>query len=201
MEYVILYLAVNIVLGALACFCGKKLFYLLLGALVFLAVLNAGLSATDASAASVAVAVVLGIVAALLSKLAYKAGVFIVGFVAGACLGYLGAVLVLQDGGPLPAIALVVGVLSGLAALRWADFFVRAGTAWAGASFVVPNALAAVTSFEALASHAVSGDGAASFEAVSAFVSGDFAAANATTILVGTVALAIVGALVQARED
>ena len=29
----------------------------------------------------------------------------------------------------------------------------------------------------------------------------DFAAANATTILVGTVALAIVGALVQARED
>ena len=35
MEYVVLYLLVNIAVGVAACFYGKKLFYLMLGALVF----------------------------------------------------------------------------------------------------------------------------------------------------------------------
>ena len=202
MEFVILYLLVNIAAGAAACFFGKRLFYVLLGVLVFIGVFNVALGSTDASPVSLAIGAVLGVVAALLSKYAYKAGVFIVGLVSGAALGFIVTMLLPREAADYPGVIMVVtGVLLGLAAVRWADAAVRFGTAWAGSSFLVPNVLATVLAFGQLAACAVPGDALATFDSLTAFVGGDFAAAYATPILVGTIALTIVGSIVQTRTE
>lgn len=202
MEFVILYLLVNIAAGAAACFFGKRLFYVLLGVLVFIGVFNVALGSTDASPVSLAIGAVLGVVAALLSKYAYKAGVFIVGLVSGAALGFIVTMLLPREAADyLGVIMVVAGVLLGLAAVRWADAAVRIGTAWAGSSFLVPNVLAGVLAFGELAARAVPGDALATFDSLTAFVGGDFAAAYATPILVGTIALTVVGSIVQTRTE
>lgn len=202
MEFVILYLLVNIAVGALACFAGKRLFYIMLGALVFLGVLNIGLSSTDGSAASIVIAVVLGIVAALLSKYVYKAGVFLVGAVAGAALGFVvGMLMPAEMNAYLGVIMAVAALLVGLAALRWCDLFVRLGTAYTGSTFMVSNVLAAVLAFSALVELAVPGDALATFNALSSYIGGDFSALYATPILIGTIVLTIVGAIVQKRSE
>lgn len=202
MEFVILYLLVNIAAGAAACFFGKKLFYVLLGVLVFIGVFNVALGSTDASPVSLAIGAALGVVAALLSKCAYKAGVFIVGLVSGAALGFIVTMLLPREAADyLGVIMVVAGVLLGLAAVRWADAAVRFGTAWAGSSFLVPNVLATVLAFGQLAACAVPGDALATFDSLTAFVGGDFAAAYATPILVGTIALTVVGSIVQTRTE
>ncbi len=202
MEFVILYLLVNIAAGAAACFFGKRLFYVLLGVLVFIGVFNVALGSTDASPVSLAIGAVLGVVAALLSKYAYKAGVFIVGLVSGAAFGFIVTMLLPREAADyLGVIMVVAGVLLGLAAVRWADAAVRIGTAWAGSSFLVPNVLATVLAFGELAARAVPGDALATFDSLTAFVGGDFAAAYATPILVGTIALTVVGSIVQTRTE
>ena len=197
MEFVILYLLVNIAAGAAACFFGKKLFYVLLGVLVFIGVFNVALGSTDASPVSLAIGAALGVVAALLSKCA-----FIVGLVSGAALGFIVTMLLPREAADyLGVIMVVTGVLLGLAAVRWADAAVRFGTAWAGSSFLVPNVLATVLAFGQLAACAVPGDALATFDSLTAFVGGDFAAAYATPILVGTIALTVVGSIVQTRTE
>ena len=196
-EFVILYLLVNIAAGALACFLGKRLFYIMLGVLVFLGVFNIGLTATDGSPASFAIAAVVGIIAALLSKFAYKAGVFLVGFVAGAALGFIVGMLVPEASAYLWVIMLLAGVLVGLAAVRWCDLFVRIGTAYTGATFIASNAVAAVTAFPLLAKVAVPGDALATFDALSTFIGSEVSAAYATPIFILTLALAIAGVIVQ----
>ena len=201
MELAIVYLLVNISVGALACFFGKRLFYVVLGLLVFLGVFNVALSSTDGSMVSFVVAAVLGVIAALLSKFVYKAGVFLVGFAAGAALGFVVTMLLPSEAADfLGVIMVVAGVLLGLAAAHWSDLAVRLGTAWTGATFVAPNLLAAGLTFPALAALAVPGDATATFDALSAYIGGDFAAANGTAILVGTIVLAVAGVIVQGRQ-
>ena len=200
MEFVIVYLLVNILAGAAACFFGKRLFFVMLGALVFLGVFNLALGATDASPVSLVVAAALGVTAALLSKYAYKVAVFLAGFVAGAALGFLVAMLFAdQLSNYLGLVMVIAGVLVGLAGARWSDMIVRWGTAWTGATFVVPNVLAAALTFGSLAERAVPGDAMATFDALSGFIGGEFAAAYGTPILVGTVVLAVAGAIVQTK--
>ena len=201
MGLVVVYLLANIAVGAIACFFGKRLFYVVLGLLVFLGVFNIALTSTDGSAVSFAIAAVLGVLAALLSQLVYRAGVFLVGFAAGAALGFVIALLLPTEVADfLGVIVIVAGLLVGLAAARWSDLAVRLGTAWTGATFAVPNVLAAATAFPALVTLAVPNDAAATFDALSAYIAGDFSAANGTAILVGTIVLAVAGAIVQARQ-
>ena len=202
MEFVVIYLLVNVIVGAAACFFGKKLFYLMLGLLVFLGVFNVALSSTDGSVLSYVIGAVLGVAAALLSKYVYKAGVFLVGFLAGAALGFVVTMLLPQDASNfLGVIMAVAGLLLGLAAARWTDLAVRLGTAWSGASFLVPNVLAAVLAFGSLTALAVPGDATGTFGALSSYIGGDFSSAYGTPILVGTIALAIVGSIVQSRLE
>lgn len=201
MEFVIAYLLVNIVAGALACFFGKRLFYVVLGLLVFLGVFNIALTSTDGSTLSLVIAAVLGVAAALLSKFVYRAGVFLVGFIAGAALGFVVTMLLPEEAADfLWVIVVVAGLLVGLAAARWSDLAVRLGTAWTGAAYVVPNVLAATLALPELSALAVPGDATATFDALSAYIAGDFSAAYGTAILLGTIVLAVVGTVVQAHQ-
>lgn len=201
MEFVILYLLVNIAVGAIACFMGKKLFYVMLGALVFLGVFNIGMSTSDGSPVSLIVALVLGVVAALLSKYAYKAGVFLIGCAAGAALGFIVSLFLPQEyAGYSMVVLALVAILLGLAALKWCDFFVRVGTAYTGATFVVPNVLAAVLAFGELTALAVPADSLATFNALSDYIANDFASLYGTPIFLGTLILTIAGSIVQQRQ-
>lgn len=201
MELVIVYLLVNIAAGAVACFFGKRLFYVVLGLLMFLGVFNVALSSTDGSALSFVIAAVLGVAAALLSKFVYKAGVFLVGFAAGAALGFVVSMLLPEQTADfLGVIMVIAGLLLGLAAARWSDLAVRVGTAWTGATFVVPNVLAAALAFPALAELAIPADATATFNALSTYIGGDFSLVYGTEILVGTIVLAIAGVVVQAHQ-
>lgn len=201
MEFVILYLLVNIAVGAIACFMGKKLFYVMLGALVFLGVFNIGMSTSDGSPVSLIVALVLGVVAALLSKYAYKAGVFLIGCAAGAALGFVVSLFLPQEyAGYSMVVLALAAILLGLAALKWCDFFVRVGTAYTGATFVVPNVLAAVLAFGELTALAVPADSLATFNALSDYIANDFASLYGTPIFLGTLILTIVGSIVQQRQ-
>lgn len=201
MEFVILYLLVNIAVGAIACFMGKKLFYVMLGALVFLGVFNIGMSTSDGSPVSLIVALVLGVVAALLSKYAYKAGVFLIGCAAGAALGFVVSLFLPQEyAGYSMVVLALAAILLGLAALKWCDFFVRVGTAYTGATFVVPNVLAAVLAFGELTALAVPADSLATFNALSDYIANDFASLYGTPIFLGTLILTIAGSIVQQRQ-
>ena len=201
MELVVVYLLINVAVGSLACFFGKRLFYVVLGLLVFLGVFNIALSSSEGSTLSYVIAAVLGVAAALLSKYVYKAGVFIIGFAAGAALGFVATMLLPSEAADfLWVIVLVAGLLVGLAAARWSDLAIRLGTAWTGASFAVPNVLAAVLAFPALTELVVPGNATSTFDALSSYIAGDFSAAHGTAILVGTIAVAVVGAFVQAHQ-
>lgn len=201
MEFVILYLLVNIAVGAIACFMGKKLFYVMLGALVFLGVFNIGMSTFDGSPVSLIVALVLGVVAALLSKYAYKAGVFLIGCAAGAALGFIVSLFLPQEyAGYSMVVLALAAILLGLAALKWCDFFVRVGTAYTGATFVVPNVLAAVLAFGELTALAVPADSLATFNALSDYIANDFASLYGTPIFLGTLILTLAGSIVQQRQ-
>lgn len=201
MESVLFYLAINVVLGGAACFFGRRLFFVFLGAIVFLGALNLGLGASEGGSASLPVALVLGVVAALLSKFFYRVGVFLVGFVAGAALGAVGAMALMPEGASqyLGVIALVAGLVVGALAVFSSDLAVRLGTAYAGAAFVAGNLLAAALSFGELAARVVPGDFMASFDALSTYVTGEFSAANATAVLVVTVILTVMGFLAQGK--
>ena len=201
MEFVILYLLVNIAVGAIACFMGKKLFYVMLGALVFLGVFNIGISTSDGSPVSLIVALVLGVVAALLSKYAYKAGVFLIGCAAGAALGFIVSLFLPQEyAGYSMVVLALAAILLGLAALKWCDFFVRVGTAYTGATFVVPNVLAAVLAFGEPTALAVPADSLATFNALSNYIANDFASLYGTPIFLGTLILTLAGSIVQRRQ-
>ena len=198
MEFVLLYLLVNIAVGAIACFFGKKLFYLMLGALVFLGVFNMGLSVTDGSPVALVLAIALSVTAALLSKFAYKVGVFLMGCVAGAALGFVISILLPAEMADYSMIVIVVlAIVCALGALHWCDLFVRWGTAYSGATFMSSNLLAAIFAFTPLSALAVSDDMLATFDTLSAYIAGPFSAAYATPIFVATLVLTVVGAVVQ----
>lgn len=194
----LLYIVANIAIGAAACFFGKRLFYIVLGILVFVGVFNIALSAGDGSPVALGIAAALGLGAALISRFAYKVGVFLIGAFAGAALGFLIAMLLPGEASSYLVIIMAISaVLVGLAALRWCDLFIRLGTAYAGATLLATNGLALLTKWVALADLAVPGEAAATFEALSTYISGPFSEANAQMLLVATIVLTIAGAIVQ----
>lgn len=201
MEVALLYLIVSVLVGALACFYGRRLFFVMLGLLVFVNVFDAMLASAGATEGALVVAALAGVAAALLSRFAYRVGAFLVGFVAGLTLATLLCAALLPVGASVPVwvVALVAGVLVGLLAMRFSDVAVALATAWSGASMLVPSLLATTLAGDSVAALAVPGDVMATLDAVSAYVSGAFTAAHSSEVLVGTVVLAVAGAVFQLR--
>lgn len=208
MQYLALFLLVNLAVGVLACFFGRRLFYLALGAIAFLAVLGLGLNAPDPSPTTVAVAVVAGVVAALLSKFFYKAGVFISGALAGLALGVLLLVWSLagaepfaaEGGAALSAVVLVVCAVGvGALAVAFSDLAIRATTAVSGASLVVGTVTAALFCQAELQAAVVPGDAVATIGAAQLVVDQAGAAVSPVATGVAVLALAVAGFVVQGR--
>lgn len=210
MAYVVLFLAANLVVGALACFFGRRAFYLALGALVFVLAFELGLNASDGSPAAPVVALVAGVAAGALARRFLRAGVFLGGAVVGLLLGVtlafsplVGAGLLDggSDKGPLVLVVLVVCVVGiGALAVALSDLAIRAGTALAGAALIVRAVLATLFSTHALLDAAVAGDPLASLDAMRCVASLPVAAVPQWLVALAVLALAAVGFVAQGRS-
>ena len=89
MTGLILYFAVSLLIGILACFFGKKMFFQVFAAVAFLVVFDIALTRGDGTTLTLIIAVLLGVAAAFLSKYLYKLSVFLLGDLAGAGIGSL----------------------------------------------------------------------------------------------------------------
>ena len=79
MTGLILYFAVSLLIGILACFFGKKMFFQVFAAVAFLVVFDIALTRGDGTTLTLIIAVLLGVAAAFLSKYLYKLSVFLLG--------------------------------------------------------------------------------------------------------------------------
>jgi hypothetical protein len=155
---------VALILGALLLVAGRRLFWLLLGIVGFLAAYSLSLQYLHLrpSGAQLLVAVVAGLCGVLLAVFAQKVAVALAGFLVGAYFAatLLGAALAPSAGRALTAIAhlspgqeivvFVVGVLAALVAVRLFDLALIVLSALAGASLVGDALLPAPVSGEAL---------------------------------------------------
>ena len=89
MTGLILYFAVSLLIGILACFFGKKMFFQVFAAVAFLVVFDIALTRGDGTTLTLIIAVLLGVAAAFFSKYLYKLSVFLLGALAGAGIGSL----------------------------------------------------------------------------------------------------------------
>lgn len=200
MTGVLLYLAVSILIGAAACFWGKKLFFQVFAAIVFLAVYDVAMSYGDQSVLAILIAILVALAAALLSKYLYKLSVFLLGALAGAGIGEL---LVLLFSEQLSAyqwpVIIALALVLGLCAVRWSKLIIILSTAYTGASLLAPSACFLVLRFSSLKTldFGDTTDLVGVFGRMSAYLSGDFHDANAQTILIVTVCATIAGFLFQ----
>lgn len=193
-----IYLAVSILIGALACFWGKKLFFQVFSAIVFLVVYDLAMSFGDASTLAILIAILLGIGAAFLSKYLYKVSVFLLGAVVGAALGELAVAIFPAELGPYHwPVVIVLGVILGLCAIRWSKLFIILSTAYTGASILSAPATFLALNYASLRGYAAQESIMATAGRMSAYLSGSFADAHSQTLLTVTILLTLAGFLVQ----
>ena len=131
MTGLILYFAVSLLIGILACFFGKKMFFQVFAAVAFLVVFDIALTRGDGTTLTLIIAVLLGVAAAFLSKYLYKLSVFLLGALAGAGIGsLLSTLLASQIGSYSWAVILGCAMLLGFCALRWGKLFIIGSTAY-----------------------------------------------------------------------
>jgi hypothetical protein len=129
----------GIVLGAIECFFGYRIFKIILGITGFL--VGAFLGVILASASSQSQVIVLlaglvgGIVGAVLAVVFYFIGIFLIGAVVGAVLGYVLFGLISTN--PQSVVILILAVIAGIVAVIFQKFMIIVSTAFGGAWGVV----------------------------------------------------------------
>ena len=197
MTGLILYFAVSLLIGILACFFGKKMFFQVFAAVAFLVVFDIALTRGDGTTLTLIIAVLLGVAAAFLSKYLYKLSVFLLGALAGAGIGsLLSTLLASQIGSYSWAVILGCAMLLGFCALRWGKLFIIGSTAYLGAGGLAPRVYFLVQHFADLNAYAGS-DIVGTMQTLHDYVSGPFADANSEIILTVTIVLTICGFLFQ----
>ena len=132
-------MGLSILVGALQCFFGYRIFKFILGLIGFLlggalaAAIGYGISQEEAVA--LLSGLVGGFIGAALMVLLYFVGVFLIGALLG---GVLGAVLfAVAESTPAPAVVLILAVIAGVVALIFQKFMIIVSTGFSGAWNVV----------------------------------------------------------------
>lgn len=197
-----IYIAGSLVLGVLACFYGKKFYFPVLMALVWLGTVAVGMALLGVSRQSFAVSAVVGAVLALLARFLYKLGVFLLGAALGAGAGLLLAPLLPPQAQAYGwVLALALALLFGVCATRWCLVFIMASTAHSGAAALAAPVLFLLTEGQALPRH-IHPDGLVhTMLGLQQYLHGAFAAQHSTALLAATLALTLAGFLVQLRAS
>jgi hypothetical protein len=134
-----LVVGVSILIGAVQCFFGYRIFKVVLAFIGF--VLGAMLGGAGGYAASqeelvgILCAVVGGCIGAALMVLLYFVGVFLLGALLGAGLGAL--LFAVADSEPMPAVLVILAVMGGVVAILLQKLIIIVGTSFGGAWNVV----------------------------------------------------------------
>jgi hypothetical protein len=132
-------IGLSILVGAVQCFFGYRIFKFILGLTGFLvggALAGAiGYAISHEEVAALLAGLVGGFVGAALMVALYFVGVFLIGAFLG---GVLGAVLFAAAGSnPEPAVLLILGVIAGVVALIFQKFLIIVSTAFGGSWYIV----------------------------------------------------------------
>jgi len=134
-----LMVAVSILIGALQCFFGYRIFKVILAFIGFVigAMLGGagGYAASQEQLVGILCALLGGLIGAALMVLLYFVGVFLLGGLLGAGLGAL--LFVVGDSEPVPALLLILAVMGGVVAILLQKLIIIVGTSFAGAWSVV----------------------------------------------------------------
>lgn len=134
---IIAYLALCIIIGAIVCFYGKRLYFPIIMFSVFITSLAFSIGNFGMTAKGFLIGTAAGIVLALLSRYIYKVGVFLLGAFGGSIIGML-LIGVLPESigsfkwGILAFFALVFGIC----AVKWCPLFIILGTALQGGTMI-----------------------------------------------------------------
>lgn len=132
-----IYLAVMMLIGAVICFFGKRLYFPMMMLSTFLLSVSFFLKRFGMNWKGILLGAAVGIGLALLVRFVYKAGVFILGAFVGALLGLLLGSLLPQSADTARWIIVAVFMLAlGICAVKWCDFFIMFGTAVQGGSTI-----------------------------------------------------------------
>lgn len=132
-----IYLTVMMILGAVICFFGKRLYFPVMMLSTFLLSVSFFLEKFGINWKGILLGTAVGIGLALLVRLVYKAGVFILGSFVGALLGLLIGSFLPQSADTAKWIIAAVCMLAvGICAVKWCDLFIMFGTAVQGGSIV-----------------------------------------------------------------
>lgn len=197
-----LYISISVLLGCISCFFGKKFYFPILMLTVFASVVAAGFTTFGFTWKVGVISVLVGGVAALLSKFFYKLGVFLLGGVLGAASGlmlasFLPPVVEKYHWAVVAALALVLA----MCAVKWCDLFIITSTAYNGASLIATPILFMVIEFRNL-NNFVYADGMLSTMAnLNQYLGSAFSEHNAPYLLIGTLIVAVAGFIVQFMSD
>lgn len=137
MVEIIAYIALSIMIGAIVCLYGKRLYFPIIMFSVFISslafsIVNFGMTAKGLLIGSAA-----GIVLALLSRYIYKVGVFLLGAFGGSIIGMLLIGLLPESIGSFKwGILAFCAVVFGICAVKWCTLFIILGTALQGGAMV-----------------------------------------------------------------
>lgn len=199
---ILLYIAAGVWMGCASCFFGKRLYFPILALTVFPCVLASVVSLFDLTWKVGLAALAAGTVAALLSVVLYKLGVFMLGGVLGAGLGQLLASLLLVRAEWLHwGLTLLPALVLGLCALRWCGLFIMASTAYQGAvTAVFPLGFLALQ-FRDLSSFVYADGMFSTVLHLSSYLKGAFAQQYGVPLFVASIILAAAGFLIQYRTE
>lgn len=136
----IVYLIFCIVLGAIACFWGRKFYFpiMMLGALLLSVMFCLGQFGFNWKGAILGVSC--GIFLALLARFVYKAGLFILGAFGGVMLGIFIINLLPKTTGDIKwVVTAICALVLGICAVKWCDVYIMLGTSFQGAAAVASS--------------------------------------------------------------
>lgn len=198
---VILFLLLSLLIGVATCFFGKRLYFIILMVNVFIVSLAICIDIFGAETAGILISIAIAAVLAVLARVFFRVGVFLMGAIGGAALGTLVARLLPAAVEPYTWIfMLVFALLIGICAVKWSDLFIMLSTSFSGASTLSSVACFLVLNIAKL-SQFVSSEGLwQTVTKLNDYMQGDFASGNSTLLLIVTLVIAVIGFLFQRRQ-
>lgn len=169
---------------------------------VFAAVATIILSASDLTPKVGITAVIAGLVAAVLARVFYKVGVFLLG-------GMLGCVLSIFAVSFLPSAAVQYGwivillltLIGGVCAVKWCDFFIMASTSFNGAFAIAAPICFLLVEFGNLQNYIYADGAFATMTNLNQYINNEFSTENGILVFLVTLIIAVCGFYFQFTRD
>ena len=195
------YMAVLVVIGAVLCFKGRALFFPLIAILGFIVGFGLYISIAGTSTQDIILGLVLGLIAALLARFVYLAGVFLCGALAGVVIGnFIIGYLPIKSEYGKPLLILGIALLIGILAVKWVDFFIAFSTSANGAALMAVPCCFMVFKLNDLAGF-VGSDAAATIDKVNQAMAGGFSGNQSLIVLCVSGVLFLIGMIIQLKSN